>query len=257
MSQKEKHDRIRSKAINAQQVQRYDAPKQKRPSGVKNSRLSKKVQERSVDTSFYSDAADYADDVTVSRKWTSYRANPGSIYDYDPTETEDNTEDEQRSRRRPKNRKAKFAESTIQEVDEDFDILQRFQQNPSNRTDNPNARSWMDYLQGEYKHVAPSNHVDRANDILGDAVTLVNISREQVEKAKEEAAMKARQDEQENIANMYAKQEAKEQAQFNKSTSRVREHKESRLNLSSYGYTTDYTDFSESGYWTRDFLYRT
>merc|ERR1712226_829258 len=111
--------------------------------------------------------------------------------------------------------------------------------------------------------------VDRQNDILAEAEQLVNISREQVNRAREQAAMQARQDEQENIANMYAKQQAQQHINImnQSSTSKnVRESQQSafessshmtksmsnkrdvRLNLSSYGYTTDYTDFSESGY---------
>jgi hypothetical protein len=247
--------------------------------GISGSRLSHRVEESGIDTSYYSNAGEACDDVTIHRKWKSYRANPGSIYDYDPTDYDTEDETEKRRKRPTKaGRRAKFAEqdNTIHEEQDDYSALLNYQSNPSmQNTQNSNTRSWMDYLQGEYKYVAPSNHIDRSHDILTEAETLVNISREQVNRAREQAAMQARQDEQENLANMYAKKQhqqnqhlinsqtqSKNVRDINISQSSVEQsgnfmsshmtsksHKRDvRLNLSSYGYTTDYTDFSESGY---------
>merc|ERR1712174_95170 len=217
------------------------------------------------DTSAYSNPADECEEMTQSKRYRSYRANPGSIWDYDPTEIETEYEEEKRSRRRPKNRKAKFSDSQDNQDahDLDFSNLLNYQNNDSLRNNNSTARNWMEYLQGEFKPVAPVNDVNRHRNVLEEAETLVNISKEQVNKAREAAALQAKKDEQTCMANMYAKQAdakvreiqnanvaqsevastiAKSQTGFSRSITR-----DTRLNLSSYGYTTDYmTDYSES-----------
>lgn len=79
---------------------------------------------------------------------------------------------------------------------------------------------------------------DRRGDVLGEVETLINISKEQVTRAREAAVLAARQDEQENIASMYSKQcdaKVRECSQSIEQNSR-KARQDVRLNLSSYGY---------------------
>merc|ERR1712088_603307 len=249
-SVKEKHDQKRMRAVNAQEIVQYDQPVQKRQRAGKRSPTkkshAKRSEESGMETGYASNASQAVDDFTYNRKYKSYRANPGSIMDYDPTDID---EAEDRRRTRPSNKKA-FEQDEESQADEDFNLLSQYQSNPSLRNDNTNTRSWMDYLQGEYKSVAPANHIDRQRDVLGEATTLINISKEQCNRAREAAFYAAKQDEQQNIAGMYAKQHETKvrECSENMEQSVKKQSKEVRLNLSSYGYTTDYTDYSESGY---------
>merc|ERR1711879_949558 len=90
-----------------------------------------------------------------------------------------------------------------------------------------NTHSWMNYLQGEYKRVAPATSINREREVLQEANALADLSKDQVARATEIARMEAMKDQSKHKAIHAA-----------------------RLNLSSYGYTTgcETTDFSDNYY---------
>ena len=159
-----------------------------------------------------------------------YRSDPGSIFDFDPTmQAEEEARTQKRSR--PSNRRQYTDTEPEKTEDDDYLALMNYKtlgEDGPNRT----AKNWMNYLQGEYKAVHPANHVSREREGLDDAVALVNLSKAQIDQAREAAVSASREEE----ARMM---EASQNQQTQQS--------QSRLNLQSYGYTTDFSEY-ESGY---------
>lgn len=117
------------------------------------------------------------------------------------------------------------------ETDKDYEALEAYTRGLIGTGSNRTATNWMDYLQGEYKSVHPSNDVNRPCEILSEAQKVISISKDQVTHAKHVAQLAAEQE----VAE-YQRQDEEESRQKN------------RLNLSSYGYHTSATEYSQSAY---------
>merc|ERR1712242_282404 len=163
-----------------------------------------------------------------------YKSQPGSIFEYEPDSQQEEEERANRKRARPANRRQYADDSKTDADDDDFNALMNYKtaSDGNDRT----AKNWMNYLQGEYKAVHPANHVSRERDCLDDATALVNLSKAQVDHAREAAVIAAREDEA-RMSQMTEMQTSQQQQSAN----------QSRLNLQSYGYTTDYSEY-ETGY---------
>lgn len=165
----------------------------------------------------------------ASSRNSRYKSQPGSIFDMDPDTEAEEQERANRKRSRPANRR-QYADNTEKEGDDDdYEALMNYK--TAAEGNNRTAKNWMNYLQGEYKAVHPANHVSRERECLDDATALVNLSKAQVDQARD-AALSAARDEEARMSNMDQSQQQQSQ---------------SRLNLQSYGYTTDYSEY-ESGY---------
>jgi len=164
----------------------------------------------------------------ASSRNSRYKSQPGSIFDIDPDTEAEEQERANRKRARPANRR-QYADNNKDEQVDDDDYAALMNYKTAAEGNNRTAKNWMNYLQGEYKAVHPANHISRERECVDDATALVNLSKAQVDQAREAAVSAAREEE----ARM-SQMEAHQQSQ-------------SRLNLQSYGYTTDFSEY-ESGY---------
>merc|ERR1711879_158638 len=128
--------------------------------------------------------------VRATARTKRYRADPGSIYDYDPTEYDTESETGsvvgRKRRTRPAERKsfADHAQEADLETDFDYEALANYRKNmPSDQ--GQNTHSWMNYLQGEYKRVAPATSINREREVLQEANALADLSKDQVARATE------------------------------------------------------------------------
>merc|ERR1712066_909341 len=204
---REKMESVRGSAVNAQQAQQ---PTRLAP-------ISEAADIGSRGETYY----------RASERSSRYRADPGSIFDYDPTESDSAPS----KRSRPANRRQYQEQPEDFEADNDYAALEAYTRNligpqGSNRT----ATNWMDYLQGEYKSVHPSNDVNRPTEVLTEAQKLASISKDQVAQAKHAAQLAAQQ----------------EVAEFKRQDEQGERAKSGRLNLSSYGYQFATTDDAAS-----------